>query len=59
MVGTLTDLLVRTRSTAAPSTSGPGDVAVGEQQQVRQVTSNLINVMSLWYMLRRERGWDL
>jgi hypothetical protein len=75
MVGTLAELLVRTRNAATAGRSDAlqqgGDVGVGElqqeqlaggdvdEQQVRQVTSSLINIMSLWYLLRRERGWPL
>lgn len=51
MVGTLTDLVVRTRN-------GQADLDV-QDRQVRNVTVNLINVMSLWYLLRRDRGWPL
>lgn len=51
MVGTLSDLVVRTRN-------GQADLDV-QDRQVRNVTVNLINVMSLWYLLRRDRGWPL
>ncbi|NJR31273.1 hypothetical protein HC762_00555 [bacterium] len=27
--------------------------------QVRKFTANLIDLMTLWYILRRERGWPL
>lgn len=51
MVGTLTDLVVRTRN---------GQLGLDiNDRQVRNVTSNLINIMSLWYLLRRDRGWPL
>lgn len=51
IIGTLLDLIRRGRD---------GEVEPGlEDHQVRNVTANLINVMSLWYLLRRERGWDL
>lgn len=51
MVGTLTALLMRQR--AGELESGVDDL------QVQNVTSNLINIMSLWYMLRRDSGWPL
>ncbi len=51
MVGTLTALLVRQR---AGELGGEVD-----DRRVQTVTSNLINIMSLWYMLRRDGGWPL
>lgn len=51
MVGTLTELVARTQN-------GQVELDVHDQQ-VRNVTVNLINVMSLWYLLRRDRGWPL
>jgi hypothetical protein len=49
MVGTLVDLVMRNRREEL-------GLQVGDQQ-VENVTRNLINVMSLWYTLRVERGW--
>ncbi len=33
---------------------GDGDV---DEAQVQALTRNLINVMTLWWLIRRERGW--
>jgi hypothetical protein len=51
MVGTLADLVARTRNNELRLNI--------EERQIRNVTTNLVNVMSLWYLLRKERGWPL
>jgi hypothetical protein len=51
MVGTLADLVARTRNNELRLNIG--------ERQVRNVTTNLVNVMSLWYLLRKEREWPL
>jgi hypothetical protein len=42
-----------------PDASGPGtEIPTAEDSQmVRNVAGNLVHVMSLWWLLRRERGW--
>lgn len=51
MVGTLVELVARARR---------GEVGVDvHDSQVQNVTSNLINVMSLWWLLRKDRGWPI
>ncbi len=69
MLGVLTALLVRTRNrneNRDAEAGGVGGLAGSEgemerdvdvdEAQVQTVTRNLINVMTLWWLIRRERG---
>ena len=70
MLGLLAALLVRTRNRNENPDAKAGEVGglAGledemesdvdvDETQVQAVTRNLINVMTLWWLIRKERGW--
>ncbi|KAF7512888.1 hypothetical protein GJ744_011991 [Endocarpon pusillum] len=70
MVGILTALLVETRNLNEDRGEDPGEAggqgflegAEGldidiDEAQVQAITRNLINVMTLWWLIRKKRGW--